>query len=314
MPSHNEVDYSAFTMSRERLLLERTRTARVLNVSESLLDLTPEAGHPTASLSTSELETATKIRKFSDSNGYEFIGNISGVFPLPESIFNRTGLLSNFKMLTYGFIRNAGPAWLEIGQYRLEGGKGGVGSRRFAYLKIVSDVAYPSFCLDAFNSILDPSGSSKGIEHFTTESSDFNKKFRLYAKRESMVDTLSVLTPDVMEHVMRRFDGFDIEVREGVMLFVHFNGDIGSQQSIERLMDDGLALAHLLSPIVKRRASIRAPKDIDEYLTRFNYTRPSLKDMAAHAKKEAIMTALFAVVSVAVITILVILLAPILAN
>lgn len=292
-----KIDYSALSsINPSSLSQHRQQTAQALHFKPHplLRDKTmPDGSSAAGQLSTVDIDQATKLRLFAESNGFHFFGNLTATSPDPDSPFAQAPQLGPWRMITYGFIaRLDSGGWFEVGQLRVDTTrKLARNARRFTYIKADLGMVLPNFSLDAVNSALHPARDTAGTA-YSTESAEFNRSFRLYTQPGQTTDVLRILTPDTMAVLIDDFAGIDIDIHGSKLLCILPYDDVTEPALIAQTFAATAALMKTLTPAKLAPVVDSPPASIEDYLTYYSYNHRPISTATTN-KKVLIFTLIF---------------------
>lgn len=301
-----DIDYSALRLKDDEVIYETTRTRELLGTPQSIFrDEQFRAGHVTGALGDAELHDATRVRLFCEANGFDFIGNIGGVFPDQNSSFANMSLpLKYIKMIPYGLIVHESPReWLEVGALRYDtASRHNPHDIRLIYAKKITDFELPRFCINSYSSPVTPHDIT-GLEKYETESGEFSRLFGLYIEKGRARDILAVLTPDVLAVIIDYFSEFDIEIHDNILFCMSRNERL-DPKSFSAVVDAVESLVTCLEPLVPERSTRAVPAEIDEYKIASGYIPPNSTTIAKITRQTIVLSLLVAGSLIAVSVIL----------
>ena len=205
-----------------------------------------------------DIDRAHRLHSFAQANKCEFIGNLSGAFPLPESRFRSIGALKYPTMIPYAIILRLELGWLEVGQLRVDSDRESI---YFTYAKVTLGQNLPHITIDSRSAGLPT--FSLGQTLYSTESSEFNRLFKLYLDQSHARAGLKILSPDVMAILIDHFAHCDIEIRDNTIAFLTNARDLTDPYNLQDLLEMTAALTHELSYQVRSPVAQGAlPQDI----------------------------------------------------
>jgi hypothetical protein len=196
------------------------------------------------------------FENFAKSNNYSF---------MPQGfVVNQTGLIftigygPEFSDIVYGTYKDW-PFGLFVYSYSIGDQEDG---RRYArtVLEIDFTTALPAFVLRKHKllQILEEEGESLQSHGYTEKvelEGDFDSYFQVFIRPDSQIEVLTILTPDVMELVMK-LDRYEIELTEDGKLYVYFHSVAKRKEELENTYKIVGTLVPKIQAYIDRQASI----------------------------------------------------------
>lgn len=198
------------------------------------------------------------FKSFAVSNNFSYQkkGSLENQNGLPFSV----GWGHQFKDIVSGTYAQW-PFQLFVYIYRI-----GAGRSQRTYHRAVMSVNYstqmPAFVLrkHSFLGLVEEEGESLRSHGYTSEVSlegDFSNHMRLYIRPNTQDDVLSIVTPDVME-ILLKLEKFEIELTDTGVLYIYYHGYISNKQDLVDTYSILEALTTKISRYVNRQRELRS--------------------------------------------------------